>query len=539
MRGHLAGVPFDAAAQHFGAEIALARNDVSTALARIEAALADPADRHEKLNTKGQILRRTGDELSAQEAFKAALHSRPDFAETRFNLARLLLQTGRAKEAADHYGRITQQSPDDAESWRGRIAALTESRQFDAVENALAEARLPDTEKRFARASLAVSRGDLDAAEDALPDCIHDEATGFGALTLALQALHLQGRWDGADAMIDDILDAHPGRSDLWLAAISATFKSGDADRAQALLDKAPKDRSLDLVRADILIDRGAYDVALDLTKRLLRAAPGDVSVMQRLCFAALGAGQPELAVHVAGLALQQTPGDQTFHALKGTALRATGGDHGALFDYARFVKAFDLDPPEGWSDMAAFNADLKTELERLHARSGTPVDQTLRHGTQTAFNLVHADSPAIQAFFRAADPAIRTYITSLRRDERHPFLRHVRGGYFVRGAWSVALREGGHHVDHIHPEGWISSAYYVDVPDGSGKDGWIKFGEPAAPLNTALGHGPEFDIEPVAGRLVLFPSYLWHGTYPITGAATRLTLPVDILPSRSCPKFD
>jgi hypothetical protein len=37
--------------------------------------------------------------------------------------------------------------------------------------------------------------------------------------------------------------------------------------------------------------------------------------------------------------------------------------------------------------------------------------------------------------------------------------------------------------------------------------------------------------MTPAPGRLVLFPSYAWHGTVPFTSAAPRLTAAVDALP--------
>ena len=78
---------------------------------------------------------------------------------------------------------------------------------------------------------------------------------------------------------------------------------------------------------------------------------------------------------------------------------------------------------------------------------------------------------------------------------------------------------------------GWLSSAYYVDLPpsvNADSRDGWIKFGQPAL----ELGQEPEHVVQPKAGRLVLFPSYMWHGTIPFSGAATRLTLPFDVVPA-------
>jgi hypothetical protein len=86
--------------------------------------------------------------------------------------------------------------------------------------------------------------------------------------------------------------------------------------------------------------------------------------------------------------------------------------------------------------------------------------------------------------------------------------------------------------VNHIHPEGWISSAYYLAVPaevqDPIARSGWIKFGEPRFPMP---GGEPLRHVQPRAGRLVLFPSYLWHGTTPIHGDEPRMTIAFDAVP--------
>jgi uncharacterized protein (TIGR02466 family) len=102
-----------------------------------------------------------------------------------------------------------------------------------------------------------------------------------------------------------------------------------------------------------------------------------------------------------------------------------------------------------------------------------------------------------------------------------------------ITGAWSVQLRRDGFHVNHFHPEGWISSAYYVGVPaevrDVELRSGWIKFGEPRFPVPGATA---ERFVQPAPGRLVLFPSYMWHGTNPIHGAEPRTTIAFDASPA-------
>jgi hypothetical protein len=85
-----------------------------------------------------------------------------------------------------------------------------------------------------------------------------------------------------------------------------------------------------------------------------------------------------------------------------------------------------------------------------------------------------------------------------------------------------------------VHQEGWLSSACYIDLPpavEAEGHQGWIKFGEPGAPTQPKLA--PEHFVKPEPGLLVLFPSYMWHGTVPFSGEASRLTTAFDLVPAK------
>jgi uncharacterized protein (TIGR02466 family) len=97
-------------------------------------------------------------------------------------------------------------------------------------------------------------------------------------------------------------------------------------------------------------------------------------------------------------------------------------------------------------------------------------------------------------------------------------------------GSWSVRLRGGGHHSNHVHPQGWLSSAFYVDLPpraeDEPADSAWFTLGAPDERLDLKVD--PWSKIEPRAGRLVLFPSWMWHGTVPFRGGE-RLTVAFDV----------
>ena len=125
-------------------------------------------------------------------------------------------------------------------------------------------------------------------------------------------------------------------------------------------------------------------------------------------------------------------------------------------------------------------------------------------------------------------------YIAELGDDPLHPLRSRRSKGFRYSGSWSSRLQDSGYHFNHIHPDGWISSCYYVALPqvvaDAQAKEGWIKFGEPA--LDVALKNPIRRTIQPMPGRLVLFPSYTWHGTVPFHDSSARTTIAFDVVPA-------
>ena len=174
----------------------------------------------------------------------------------------------------------------------------------------------------------------------------------------------------------------------------------------------------------------------------------------------------------------------------------------------------------------------LADVLRSLHVAKGAYLDQSVRGGTQTDGPLLSRLEPEIQALRAAIVEAVSQYRAQLpSHDPKHPLLREPRDRRVrFSGSWSVRLREAGYHANHVHPQGWISSALYVALPDrvedDSATAGWLKLGE--APVELGIDAPPAQRIEPKPGRLVLFPSWMWHGTVPFT-AGERLTVAFDV----------
>ena len=194
-------------------------------------------------------------------------------------------------------------------------------------------------------------------------------------------------------------------------------------------------------------------------------------------------------------------------------------------------VRSWTIDTPPGWPSLEAFLGDLAVSLQRRHVLRAHPIGQSLRQGVQTQQRLDRSEDPVIQAFFQAIDGPIRRHIQAIGTGADPLRIRNT-GDYRVEGSWSVRLRPDGYHADHLHAKGWLSSACYIALPQAveRGHEGWLKFGQPGVPTRPDLP--PETFVKPEPGKLVLFPSYMWHGTVPFSGDEPRLTIAFDLLPA-------
>jgi tetratricopeptide (TPR) repeat protein len=317
----------------------------------------------------------------------------------------------------------------------------------------------------------------------------------------------------------------------LWMGKAAFLNRTERFAEAQALFARAahaqPDNPEALNGMALALAGLGQLAPAVDAYARSLKARPGDVPTQVNLAGVLLQLGDGARAVALTDAAVRAAPFDQGALAMHELALRL-GRDARAevLADYDKHVQVFDLDLPEG------LNAALDAHLDTLHGDAREHIDQTLRRGTQTMEPLFDGDDPAVAALRVRIETAVAEYIARMGGGGAHPLASRRTEGFRFTGSWSSRLRDQGFHTNHIHPKGWISSVYYVAVPDAveDGQQGWLKFGEPsfATPLNDAVRR----TVKPVPGRLVLFPSYFWHGTVPFRAGTARTTIAFDAVPA-------
>jgi tetratricopeptide (TPR) repeat protein len=198
----------------------------------------------------------------------------------------------------------------------------------------------------------------------------------------------------------------------------------------------------------------GRHDEAAALLDQALHRAPHSPGLLNGQAVTALHQKDPAKAAAMAQKAVTHSPHYQYALANLGTAWRLMNDPRDeALNGYDSLVRAFDLEPPDGFSSMADFNAALALELAALHPPVREFPDQSLRGGTQTRGSLFGAALPLVALLKPRLDQAVASYIAGLRADAAHPLLSRRSVGFAYSGSWSSRLSDQGFHVNHIHPE--------------------------------------------------------------------------------------
>lgn len=135
---------------------------------------------------------------------------------------------------------------------------------------------------------------------------------------------------------------------------------------------------------------------------------------------------------------------------------------------------------------------------------------------------------PEFKPFVDAATTRLLGFARSLGADLEHMDLLMI-------DCWSNIQQPGSQVLLHRHPNSLISAAYYVEAPANCGR---IMFETPLEPYRMSdfprFARQTEFNakryaVEPVPGRLVLFPSWLGHQTETNRSNAERMVISFNV----------
>lgn len=281
------------------------------------------------------------------------------------------------------------------------------------------------------------------------------------------------------------------------------------------------------LIKGHIERELGGFSNSLETLKSIRQQDLSLASVLNERCITHLCLNQFAIATKLAEELTLLYPNNQGGRALLATCLKLNGeaDRYNQLYDYQHLVKVISIPS----LIQSKFNENLKVELEKLHLSRRHPLDQSLRMGTQTEGQLFNTDLALVLQLKEQIDTEIKVFLHELSLSEKQFMDRKLTENFSYSGSWSVILKQGGHHKNHFHSEGTFSASYYVTVPDAvhCGGQGWLKLGQPE--LSRWIHLEPDYCIKPEAGCLVIFPSYMWHGTNPLLEKSERVTVALDV----------
>jgi tetratricopeptide (TPR) repeat protein len=522
-----------------------------------------------------------GSSLAAQaqfeEAFTAwrtALALKPDLAEAYQEMGAAQKNTGQLDDAEKTYRQMLRVLPGNAAAKLSLSALLIDAGRPAEAEtiargglNDPMDPRLKGVMHNNLALALRAQHKNAEALEN------YEKAQALDPTLplldmLRAEVLHDLKRYDEALDVFRNLVAKEPEIPRWHHNYNELLYRMNRTEDCLKSYDRAPRTRDLLLDKAYFLSHERRGEEVHELYSKLLARDPGDVIaatgvanalvMMKRYdeaaaafdatlvrpvdnpdiysCAAevAILRDDPQKAVALCRQALALEPYHQSSLANMGVGLRMIGDEHEYLLNgYDSLVQVFDLEPPPGFSSMESFNLELCTYLDRIHPQTREYLNQTLRTGTQTPGQLFGTGHVLVDKIQMRINQAVGRYIAGLREDDKHPFLSRRGRGFTYAGSWSSRLADCGFHINHVHPKGWISSCYYVGVPDAvqdaQRRQGWIKFGESG--FDHLLERNPaRRAVQPVPGRLVLFPSYMWHGTVPFRSPTPRTTIAFDVV---------
>ena len=330
-----------------------------------------------------------------------------------------------------------------------------------------------------------------------------------------------------------DTADADP---ELLTYLGQAAAVLGDAELAlRAFSAAAARGAEVSCDLAQALHRTGRSEEALALGIKRLEAEPNDFSALSLVTRVLLGRNERERVWRLCeDLTRRGAWGGYVPSAMAHAA--TTAAQRGLvceLMDFDVWLKEDELScEPQVLEQLAV---DLQ---QHVQARP-LPLTTSTRGEGVRVDDFERAPGAAGAIVLEAVMRAVECYVTERQPFQTHPMIAHQSGRARLR-AWALSVKNDGHEDWHAHPDGWVSGVLYLEVPSRPeaqepseaqvGAPGAIQFG----PLPLGQGSQPAYlerrTLLPAPGKILLFPSYLGHRTWPTGTSARRTCVAFDVL---------
>jgi len=112
-----------------------------------------------------------------------------------------------------------------------------------------------------------------------------------------------------------------------------------------------------------------------------------------------------------------------------------------------------------------------------------------------------------------------------------------LQNGATMGNMWANINPPGGYNMPHVHPNSHFSGVYYIKAPKDSGN---IVFNEPKTGAHMVMPRRKDgkprshlwkgVHVNPIEGRILIFPSWLWHSVQPNKSNDIRISVSFNFL---------
>lgn len=443
-------------------------------------------------------------------AFGKRILGKPHAPEEAMAVAQAYGLWGKLAPAISILEKITARHPGHADAWAmlGVLRNQTGDIAGGIACLGRAVALSPDhPQYLFDLASLHIATEENDAAADLLQRLVEKVPNHFQGLKSLSEILVKTGRNAEATPYLTRALSLKRDDLSLWSAYLTAEAMHGDAARAEALAND------------------------------LLQAHPGDPRILRDLAFIKCRAGDVDAVRTLCADLAEIPATAITALALESTALNKAGrrDDAARILGIDTLVTSGVIETPEGWDDLDAFNAAL-TEQILNHPDLGRHETNRSLINESCTFELFDGkETGAIKALKSVLDAAAHRYADEVAKPGAAPeaYLA-CKPETFRIECWANVMRHAGNHAAHYHPRAWLSGVYYPCLPesmDANDDDtaGALEVGCGFADFLPAPDE-PVRAVKPREGTLTLFPSYIGHRTVPVeTDGKPRISIAFNV----------
>jgi uncharacterized protein (TIGR02466 family) len=516
-----------------------------------------------------------GDIQGALNLCEARLRSRPGDKTIALLQGRALLAAGNFQAVVDNLTALTAQSKPPADAFLMQAFALIQLERpepaYDLVKSGLEaypthgellqyaglladQLTQPVESEGFFRelATLEPKRGDAhlglgnalqrqgrDAeALDSYKAAVAADPGNPSPLVNVANLLGKQNDQPGAQAAYRKILQSFPERRDVSANLGASLALSGDYEAAVAAFDaylqSFPDDFDTSLSRAKALLKGGNAAESARALAGMMTRFPDNPKVCPELVNACLSMGESAAAKSYLDAYLKRFPKSADAYSsvpILNAALHPGNSEEG-MVALAAEIQAYDLSPPSHYRDAPDFFDAVCAAVYAHPSLMDAPPEHATRAGFHTGDLAKAPVAPAIAELIYAIKGHVQDYAAKA-ASRANPFFRGLDLNSAGLNLWAVVMREDGHQEAHIHPAARISGVVYGKVPesikDDNSRAGWIEFGRPHVDFHQPESLPVTF-IKPALGRIVLFPSYMYHATVPLDGTEHRISLAFDIV---------